>query len=495
MPVRPPQAGRIFAVGSVGVSQEFLKRIEEAGAEEAPHADQALVEGIPNFISSPEEFIRRYPDLADRPAASGKQAWAFLPLIASGRPLGVFVISYDRPHTFTHEERTLFTAVSGLVAHALERARLYDAQYRRAQELQRGLLPRELPSLPAVTAAARYLPAGEGMEVGGDWYDVIPLSADRVALVIGDVMGHGLSEAATMGRLRTAVRTLVDLELPPDELFFHLNALVSGLGDDFYATCLYAVYDPTNRHSTLISAGHPPPAVVLPDGTTHFPEVPLNPPLGVATPPFDTAELALPENSLLALYTDGLVESPGCDMHQGMAHLAQCLSTAHATGTGELDTLCDSLIATLLPDQRLTGDDAALLVARTHASVPEDIASWQLPEDPRAAGQARRNIGDQLARWGLEELVTTTELLVSELVGNVIRHAKGPITLRLLRSRTLICEVADGSPTMPRIRRAADTDEGGRGLQLIAALTDRWGARYTPSGKCIWTEQPLSAAS
>ncbi|MCX4406006.1 MULTISPECIES: SpoIIE family protein phosphatase [unclassified Streptomyces] len=485
---------RIFAVGTSGYPAEFVKRIEGTRVEDTPPVAQALIDRVPNFIPSAEEFIRRYPAMADIPAADGKKAWAMLPLVASGRSVGCCTLSFERPHAFTQEERTLLTVLSGLVAQALERARLYDAEHGRAQELQRGLLPRTLPSLPAVTAAARYLPAGEGMEVGGDWYDVIPLSADRVALVIGDVMGHGLSEAVTMGRLRTAVRTLADLELPPDEMFIHLNDMVNGLGDDFYATCLYAVYDPTSRLCSLTTAGHPPPAVVHPDGTARFPDLPLNPPLGAADPPFDTAVIELPEDSLLVLYTDGLVESPDRTLDRGMAHLAQNLCTAQRSGTADPKSLCDCLIAALLPDPQRALDDTALLVARTHASAPADLACWPLPTDPKAAGQARHRIRDQLDAWDLQELAMPTELIVSELVGNVVRHAKGPVMLRLLRSRTLICELADGSASMPRIRRAADMDEGGRGLQLIAALTDRWGARYTPSGKCIWTEQSLPTA-
>ncbi|MFI7709407.1 SpoIIE family protein phosphatase, partial [Nonomuraea sp. NPDC049480] len=387
------------------------------------------------------------------------------------------------------------------------------------QELQRGLLPRELPSLPAVTAAARYLPAGKDMEVGGDWYDVIPLSADRVAIVIGDVMGHGVAEAATMGRLRTAVRTLADLELPPDELLTHLNDVVSGLGDDFYATCLYLVYDPTTRSCTLTRAGHPPPAVVHPDGTVHFPDADPNSPLGAATPPFDVVDMELPDGSLLVLYTDGLVESSTLDIDRGMANLAKVLSgtssgalpgtpcphqdhttTPDTTGVhcAEcLEALCDSLIATLLParNRKGTADDAALLVVRTHALPRGDVACWPLPEHPKAAGEAREHVRTQLHTWDLDDLSMTTELLASELVGNVVRHAKGPIHLRLLRSNVLTCEVSDGSLTTPRIRRAADTDEGGRGLQLVSAISHRWGTRYTGTGKCIWTEQPLKPAA
>ncbi|WP_206061778.1 PAS domain-containing protein, partial [Nonomuraea basaltis] len=203
-------------VGFTGYSKEFVDRVTRIPAAGGPPITGVLRDRTPMFIGSIEEYIERYPATADLPAAGHKKAWAFLPLIASGRPVGSCVVSFSEPRQFTGEERNLLTALSGLVAQAMERARLYDREHTRAQELQRGLLPRELPSLPAVTAAARYLPAGKDMEVGGDWYDVIPLSADRVAIVIGDVMGHGVAEAVTMGRLRTAVRTLADLELSPD---------------------------------------------------------------------------------------------------------------------------------------------------------------------------------------------------------------------------------------------------------------------------------------
>ncbi|MGP3967661.1 SpoIIE family protein phosphatase [Streptomyces sp. 6N223] len=497
------EGDRLHVVHAIGYTPGFLRMIDRQPIESAPAIMTSFRDHSPQFLASPEEFLARYPGATTLVKRSGKRAWAFLPLIVSGRAIGSCVIAFDEPRRLNGEERTLLTAISGLLAQALERARLYDEEHHRAKELQRGLLPQKLPRLPAVTAAARYLPAERGGEVGGDWYDVIPLSADRVALVIGDVMGHGLSEAATMGRLRTAVHTLADLELPPDEILGHLNDIVSDLGDDFYATCLYAVYDPATRRCVFARAGHPPPAVVYPDGGVHFPDLDPNAPLGAATPPIDTGELRLPDGSLLVLYTDGLVESAVRDIDQGMAHLAGTLATAgeaaRAAGGGrdgvgggeELEALCDDLVTALLPSRQQTSDDAALLVARTHRLRQEDIASWPLPEDPVAAGEARDHVREQLERWQLEELTTTTELLASELVGNVIRHARGPIGLRLLRSRSLICEVSDGSHTSPHVRRAAETDEGGRGLQLVAALARRWGTRFTAEGKSIWTEQAL----
>ncbi|WP_232789578.1 SpoIIE family protein phosphatase [Streptomyces jeddahensis] len=492
--------------GSAGYCQELLDDCPDtiSLSDHSPFTD-AVHHRSPQYLVSRREFLDRYPDAADLASAGGEHAWAYLPLIVSGRPVGCLVLSFSQPRQFSEEDRALLTALSGLVAQALERARLYDAEHTRAQELQRGLLPRALPSLPAVTAAAHYVPATEGLEVGGDWYDVIPLSAERVALVIGDVMGHGLSEAATMGRLRTAVHTLAGLELPPDELLSHLNDLVSDLGDESFATCLYAVYDPTDRVCTIVRAGHPPPALVQPDGTVHFPQLPQNPPLGAATPPFETVELTVPEGSLLVLYTDGLVESAFRDIDSGMGHLATALAntqtpdgndlgttTTHRDAdTGRLEKLCTTLTSTLLPTKEQTSDDAAVLVARTHALPAGDVAFCTLIEDPIAAGQARDYIRHQLTDWHLDDLIWTTELIASELIGNVIRHARGPIQLRLIRSHSLICEVTDGSLTTPHVRRAGETDEGGRGLQLIAALSHRWGTRYTSNGKCIWTEQLL----
>lgn len=204
--------------------------------------------------------------------------------------------------------------------------------------------------------------------------------------------------------------------------------------------------------------------------------------------------MMVPDGSLLVLYTDGLVESATREIDDGMAELARLLRAAHE-GPGEvaadLERLCDTVTAGLLPAEHSTADDAALLIARLHALTDDDMASWLLPEDPRAAGQARCHIREQLHTWGLDDLTPTTELLASELVGNVVRHAKGPVRLRLLHGPELVCEVFDGSLTMPRIRRASETDEGGRGLQLVTALSRRWGTRYTATGKCIWTEQPL----
>ncbi|CAM5585419.1 ATP-binding SpoIIE family protein phosphatase [Streptomyces narbonensis] len=514
------RANRVRVVGVIGYPDTFTAMVEAEPVPAVSPVADVLKGGAPLFVETVEEHIARYPHMAPRVHASGKKSWAFLPLIASGRSIGACSISFSEDRRLDDAERTLLLALSGLIAQALERARLHDADRDRATELQRGLLPRDLPALPTLTAAARYLPAGEAMDVGGDWYDVLPLSSGRVALVIGDVMGHGLTEAATMGRLRTAVRTLADLELAPDDLLVHLNDLVADLGEDLYATCLYVVYDPTDASCVLASAGHPPPVLVDPSGTARFVELEPNSPLGVAEPPFETKRVHVPDGSLLVLYTDGLAETATRPMSRGMDLLKATLdealahenpgaapatdrtdpTTNHgvpATNRADpvpdllLDRICDRLTAALLPSPSGTTDDAALLVARPRSFRASDMASWTLPENPRAAGQARVLIREQLTLWQLEDLLMATELIVSELVTNAVRYGRGPIRLRLLRSDSLVCEVADGSLTTPHVRRAAETDEGGRGLQLVTALAHRWGARYGTAGKYVWTEQQL----
>jgi anti-sigma regulatory factor (Ser/Thr protein kinase) len=238
----------------------------------------------------------------------------------------------------------------------------------------------------------------------------------------------------------------------------------------------------------MARAGHPPPAIVAPDGSVSFPDLPTGPRLGMGGMPFQSAEFELAEGSLLALFTDGLLEAGGRDQAQGLDRLRTVLAHPHRP----LEQTCGAVLDALLtgpPD-----DDVALLVARTHALGPDHVASWQLPSDPAVVSQARVLASRCLEGWGLEDPVFTAEVIVSELVTNAIRHASGPIQLRLIRQNALICEVADSSSTSPRLRHARTTDEGGRGLFLVAQLSRRWGTRYTPDGKIIWAELSRNTA-
>ncbi|WP_128979067.1 SpoIIE family protein phosphatase/ATP-binding protein [Streptomyces roseicoloratus] len=444
------------------------------------------------------------PDRARRLLAHGIHSMIAAPLRARGVVLGVATFwRAEQPEPFEQDDCSLAEELVARAAVSIDNARRYTREHTMAVTLQRSLLPRALPEQTAVEVAHRYLPAHAGAGgvggVGGDWFDVIPLPGARVALVVGDVVGHGLHAAATMGRLRTAVHNFSNLDLPPDELLWHLDELVTRIdqdeeaGDDADtvvpvtgATCLYAIYDPTSRICTLARAGHLGPVLVGPDGTAEFPHVPGGPPLGLGGLPFETAELELAEGSTLVLYTDGLVEARGHDIDEGLDLLRRTVARAGRTP----EEICRAVLESVLP--RHPGDDVAVLVARTRVLDAHRTAAWEVPSDPSAVAPVRAAATRTLEEWGLEEEVFTTELILSELVTNAIRYGVDPVRVRLIRDRALICEVSDGSSTAPHLRRAALSDEGGRGLFLVAQLAERWGTRYTADGgKIIWAEQPL----
>ncbi|MFD5124122.1 SpoIIE family protein phosphatase [Streptomyces sp. NPDC058385] len=429
-----------------------------------------------------------------------------LPLQARGNTLGLAqFFRHQSAATFDDEDLLLAREIAGRAAVYIDNALRYTHERDTALALQRSLLPQGVVEQSAVEVASRYLPSGGRAGVGGDWYDVIPLSGARVALVVGDVVGHGLQAAATMGRLRTAVRAFADIDLAPDELLTHLDDVVIRLAreearneGETSATCLYAIYDPVSRVCSVASAGHLLPAVAKPpvaggDGPPHRAvevlELPVGPPLGLGGFPFETAQFELAEASMLALYTDGLVGDSTGDVDASLAVLCDVLSQASESP----DEVCDQLLATLLPSRR--GDDVALLLARTRALDPDHVASLDLPSDPAAVSGARRYVSEKLTAWGLEDLSFATELLVSELVTNAIRYGKSPIQLRLILQDTLTCEVSDASSTAPHLRRARTFDEGGRGLLLVAQFAERWGTRHHREGKVIWAEQSLPASA
>ncbi|MFJ1549680.1 SpoIIE family protein phosphatase [Streptomyces sp. NPDC088246] len=468
-----------------------------------PHDIRFLIDGEPILIpvldSVRHLWAVEQPARAARMREYGFHSLIAVPMRARDTVLGLttFVRSVN-PVPFEPDDVLSARDLVARAAVCVDNARRYTREHAAALTLQRSLLPHTLPGGMALDVASAYLPADAKDGVGGDWFDVIPLSGARVALVVGDVVGHGISAAATMGRLRTAVHTLADMDLPPDELLAHLDDLVLRLSDEepegessgttvLGATCLYAVYDPVTQLCTMARAGHPPPVVISPDGRVNFPELPAGPPLGLGGLPFETAEIELPEGSLIALYTNGLIEGRDRDADLGMSRLGAALAQ-HGL---PLDTLCATVVEQLLPGPQ--PDDVALLLARTHELSADHVVSWEVPADPAAVAGVRARTARLLRTWGLEELQMTTELIVSELVTNALRHATGPIRLRLLRQSVLICEVSDASSTSPRLRHARTTDEGGRGLFLVAQLTRRWGTRYTPEGKIIWTEQELPA--
>ncbi|MCQ0002882.1 SpoIIE family protein phosphatase [Streptomyces sudanensis] len=436
------------------------------------------------------------------PLGEGVHTYVAAPLYARGRVFGLagfYRRGEDRP--YEEDDLALAGELAARAAISVDNARRFSREHDASLTLQRSLLPHALPRLTAADLASRYLPAdgqtGASAEVGGDWFDAIPLSGLRVALVVGDVAGHGLQAAATMGRLRTAVRTLAALDLPPEEVLAHLDELVGRPAGDpaeeydpaTATTCLYAVYDPVACRCTAARAGHPPPAVAPPGGEARLLDLPAGPPLGLGgLQPYESTSFDLAPGSLLALYTDGLLKE-GLGYGDTEASTGRLLSALTRSGPArDPERVCDRITETVLPGG--PRDDVALLVARVGALPADRVATWELPADPSVVAEARRLVRRKLTEWGLAHMEFTTGLVVSELVTNAVRYGGGdPVSLRLLHDETLVCEVSDHSDSSPRIRRAGTTEEGGRGLFLVAQFTRRWGARFMPQGKTVWAEQ------
>ncbi|MFG3317688.1 SpoIIE family protein phosphatase [Streptomyces sp. NPDC048171] len=447
------------------------------------------------------------------PAEDGSlvQSTLAVPMVAHDTVVGLAQFARTKgSEPFGDRDRDLAVELAARAAVCIDNARLYRREHERALILQRSLLPPGDPEASGLDIACRYLPGeaatGRASEVGGDWFDVIELPGHRTALVVGDVMGRGLRAAVAMGELRTAVRTLAQLDLEPAEVLSQLDEIARGLGapggvqqatraarrpreadlsEVYLATCVYAVYDSVTRRCTFANAGHLPPVLVEPGESALMLDVPPGLPLGVGGEPFEEVEVELPEGALLALYTDGLVESRDHPLDEGL----QAFVGALTDPTQPLEDVCDQVLNTL--DSHHGEDDIALLMARVQGLPTESVGDWTLPREPRSVGRARELARAQLLDWDMEPLVDTTELLVSELVTNALRYGEGEIRLRLLLDRTLVCEVWDSGLVQPRRRRARDTDEGGRGLQLVGLLSAAWGSRRTPRGKTVWFELPL----
>ncbi|BFV57500.1 SpoIIE family protein phosphatase [Kitasatospora sp. CMC57] len=467
---------------------------------------RALRTGIPELLSGPDELSElTYPGDPKVQAAHdlGVHSRLVVPLRARGIVIGLLVISRaGYREGFDRDDLAFSVELADRAGSSLDNARLYARERTAALTLQRTLLPQQVPQPAGVEVAYRYVPGSSGTEVGGDWFDVIPLPDGRTALVVGDVMGHGLRAAATMGRLRTAVRTLAGLDLAPEVLLRHVHELTDDLahGPDeaLLATCVYAVFDPSTQRLTATKAGHIPPILIVPKETANEPsrvgsalpggvgqilDLPSGAPLGVGGVPFESIELEIPEGSLLVLCTDGLVESRDKDLDVGLGRLLSVLEQPYAS----IQQACEAVLDTM--EQGREPDDVALLLARLgrgRAGIP--TAGWTLPAEPTAVSRARRLVRSTLAEWEVEHLTDTAELLVSELVTNSVRYASAPIGVRLTLGDTLLVEITDPLPDPPRERHAAEADEGGRGLELVGRLALRWGARAEGMGKVVWFE-------
>ncbi|MFK0287644.1 SpoIIE family protein phosphatase [Streptomyces sp. NPDC090499] len=415
----------------------------------------------------------------------GPGGLAVLPLPPKGRAVGVCLIGWDRPHEFLPEERSLLTATASLAGQALTRAHAHDAEQELATMLQRSLLPRRLPELPGGIAVARYLPARRGLQVGGDWYDVIALSEDRVALVIGDVQGHSAAAATIMGQMRTAVRAYAVEGHPPDVVVSHANRLLVGMETDLFATCCYAELDMDEGDVLFVRAGHIAPLLRHPDGSAEEVEVEGGLPLGISMEAdFPMTAVALAPGMLLAMVTDGLVEAADLPLDEGMRRARAVLAAADPSDPGRV---ADDLLG----DHGRREDDVALLLLRYDGMKTRPIRSgwavWRLPD---AVMHARRFTARTLRRWRVEEATDPVLLVVSELVTNALVHTQGPVRLELtLRGgRVRVC-VSDSSPRAPARPVIVDWEStGGRGLLLVEAVSESFGTVPMAGGKQVCSE-------
>jgi PAS domain S-box-containing protein len=491
--------GEARLAAAEGYSADY--RAELAAAEVPPLLAELGDTTEPRFFPTPAHLETDWPRLATLARHGGRSAWAVLPLSVGSDRLGVCVISWPAPHPFSEQEKSLLGTVGVIMAQAMSKARLYEEARARAERLQEELLPGRLPPTVAVHSAARYRLAA-GQEVGGDWYDTIPLPGARTLAVIGDIRGHGLEQGIAMGILRHSVLTVASLDLPVDELMAHLNDAARRLGP-LTATCMLVLYDATSGECRITSAGHPPPLLLHPSGKAEEAELPSGQPLGQASVPAPVNDIFPEQDVVLVLYSDGFVAGATRDVSQLtdlMARYAGGAPMPRDPGRRDawLETLCDT-IAEQQPRDPERPDDAALL-ALALGRVPADrIAVWDLPWAPETAGRGRALAAERIAEWGEGDLTDTATLIVSELIGNAVRHAvgigadvaddsAGTMRLRLLHLEDgeVVCEVYDGSQATPRVRHPLLDDEFGRGLQLVAVTAKRWGTRYTEGGKCIW---------
>ncbi|WP_030660412.1 ATP-binding SpoIIE family protein phosphatase [Streptomyces cellulosae] len=468
---------------------------QTVGGDDAP---QAVVmpdrEAVERLLGSPRVIRALVP--GDRSASM-----ACIPLVLHGPPpvvLGVAEVWRRADCPFRDSELFDLQELVARTAHHVDLARQHQREHTQVLALQRRLLPRS--GGHTIEIASVYQPATpDSAGVGGDWVNSFPLPDGRTALVVGDVVGHGLGAAATMGQLSMEARALLSAGLAPDEVLEHLDETVSLLDDAgsglvagysaLGSTCCIALYDPVSHHVSLSSAGHLPPILVLPNGHAGPLTVRPHPGLGAEfalREPFDVHTFAAPPGSLLALYTDGLVEDPALSIDEGIGTLADAVSTVHPWEA--LQQAARHVVSAVAPVRQR--DDVTLLLARMIGYRKGDTATWRLPARYDAPARARAYVGALLRGWDTKgDTRDDVPLLVSELVTNAVLFAAGPITVRLIRTgHGLLCEVGDTGNGRPRLNRGGLLDDGGRGLHIVHRLTTRWGVRWTDTGKVVWAE-------
>ncbi|WP_055481446.1 ATP-binding SpoIIE family protein phosphatase [Sphaerimonospora mesophila] len=472
----------VQAIGDSPSPQEAARLLCEVAVPRLADAAAVYVEGEARHRVDP---ARRLPhrwsgELPRGPELLDEHLIA-VPLRAYGKPVGCALFARDRARPPFDEGDVLVAGQFGVpAALTIFHERLHRQQLETVEILQRGIRPESPPDLPGVDISFRYRPAAE--RVGGDWFDVIPLPGSRVALVVGDVMGHGPAAAAVMGRLRTAVQTLASLDLPAEQVLHSLDEIAQRLADQTLTTCVYCVYDPVLRRCTIASAGHPPPVLIGSDGRTEVLFPPRCPPIGLGRTPYETMEIAADDGSMLVLYTDGLVEERGRDIGQSVEELRGKLSRP-----APIEEMCDRVLPAV------HADDVTLLAIRFRGIPSEHVAQWLMEPQPMTPARVRGLVSRTLTSWGLEQMVPVAQLLASELVTNAVRRTSRPITIRLLRTDVLLCEVSDDDHRMPALHEPGLLDEYGRGLYLVSQLAERWGTTRVAGGKTVWFSMQLPA--
>ncbi|MFE2375324.1 SpoIIE family protein phosphatase [Streptomyces sp. NPDC059398] len=490
------EAGRIRLVAD-GPEGSYVPGTRYTRVDEQFPMSEVVRTFAPRFIESPHDFAVSYPRLWPHIKDLGITSAAYLPLIAQARPIGAIGLLYRDKAGFSADERDLLIALGSSIGQSLQRAMLYEQDHDLAQGLQQAMLPRRIPEVAGGQVAVRYRSAGAGRDIGGDWYDVIPLPGSRFGMVIGDVQGHDTHAAAVMGQLRIVLRAYAAEGHSPATVIARASDFLHQLDTDRFATCLYAEVDLATGVVQLVRAGHVDPLLRAPDGTCRRVPVEGGLPLGLSAEfgrlDYPVAILELDPGHTLLLFTDGLVERPGTDLDEGMERLTRLVRS----GPRDLQLLADQLCEVV--DEWGGADDVAvLLLRRQGVEAPQTGGRLQqrvAQSDPEALTAARHMVRAAVRAWGAAERADDIELAADELLTNALLHTEGgaEITLRVLARphRRLRVEVNDGSSALPRLREAGETGVSGRGLVLVARLADRWGVESRGSGKCVWSEFAL----
>ncbi|MGP3984967.1 SpoIIE family protein phosphatase [Streptomyces sp. KR80] len=485
--------GRIHIVAE-GQAGSWVPQLEYTRVDEEFPMSEVVRTLAPRLITSPREFADRYPRLWPHIEPLNVSAAAYLPLIAQARPLGAIGLLYRDKHEFSPEERNVLIALSSSIAQSLQRAMLFDQEHDIAEGLQTAMLPRTIATFPGTQIAVRYRSTRFGRDIGGDWYDVIPVPGGRVGAVIGDVQGHDTHAAAVMGQLRIALRAYASEGHSPVTVMARASVFLHELDTDRFATCSYAEFDPADGAVQIVRAGHIDPLVRYPDGGCRPLPVAGGLPLGLSAvfgrTEYPVTRFALAPGETLLLFTDGLVEQPGKDLDDGMGLLTQAVYE----GPHEVEQLADHLEAVM--GERTGGDDMAmLLLHREGVALPEigrRVHQHIGPADPEALTLARHMISEAVRTWGAAARADDVELVADELITNALLHTDdgAVVTVHMLAGpeRRLRVEVQDRSSTWPRRREPGEMGVSGRGLLLVDRLADVWGVESRGTGKSVWSE-------